>query len=64
MYVQDDGNAQPNLLPKKGSAKAKTKAHAAAKPSKKVDRAATSMQEDGDDILQDYELSDEDSDAD
>lgn len=61
--MQDEGNAEPNLLPKKGSSKAKTKAVSAAKPSKKVDRAATSMQENGDDILQDYELSDEDSDA-
>ena len=48
------------MLPKKTSAKAKAKASKAGK--QKVKSMLVPMQEDGEDVLQDYELSDDESD--
>ena len=58
--LQDQAHEEPNLLPKKAAAKAKAKASKAGK--QKAKSLPVPMQEDGEDVLQDYELSDDDSD--
>ena len=62
LTVQDEGLIEPDLLPKIVSAKAKAKAGKAGNSGKKRSAASTAMQEDGEDVLQDYELSDDESD--
>lgn len=57
--VQEEGGEEPDLLPERGSGKAKAKP---VKAGKKANIAPTAMQEDGEDVLQDYELSDDDRD--
>ena len=62
MTLQDEGLIEPDLLPKAGSAKVKAKAAKAGNSGKKSKAAPTALQEDGEDVLQDYELSDDESD--